>query len=124
KKYQHLRGTVAFRIYGWNSAAGSGAIRIRNLTGLDLIINGEVAVASAEGEKPGISIRHANGGTDVSLLLGDASLMNCCLQFTPQLSGSSEWVRIAGPFSHSTNLFFETNGSSGFYRVISEEGGG
>lgn len=124
KKYQHLRGTVAFRIYGWNSSAGSGALRIRNLTGLDLIINGEVAVASAEGEKPGISIRHANGGADVSVLFGDSSATDCCLQYTPQLSGSNEWVRVAGPFSHSTNLFFETSESSGFYRIASEVGEG
>lgn len=123
-KYQHLRGTVSFRVYGWNSAAGSGAIRIRNLLGLDLVIHGEVAIAPVTEEKPRILISHANGGADVSVLFGGASETNCCLQYSPQLSNSNEWIMVAGPFLHSTNLFVETNEDSGFYRVISEVGGG
>lgn len=40
--YQNLTGTVAFRLYGWNSTSGSGVTYIRNLSGNDLIINGTI----------------------------------------------------------------------------------
>lgn len=125
KKYQHLTGSVAFRIYGWNSAAGSGSIRIRNLKGMDLVVNGTVAPVSTTGEgEPQVSIHHSNGRANVAVLFGDSSVTNCCLQYCSQLTDSAGWSVIAGPFSQSTNLFFDADESCGFYRLVSGTGEG
>jgi hypothetical protein len=41
-RYQQLQGSVRLRLYGWNSSSERGVTRIRNLSGDDLVVYGEV----------------------------------------------------------------------------------
>ncbi|TWT96293.1 PEP-CTERM motif protein [Neorhodopirellula pilleata] len=40
--FQQLTGTVAFRLYGFDTTSGSGVTFLRNLSGNDLVVNGSV----------------------------------------------------------------------------------
>jgi hypothetical protein len=115
-KYQNLTGTVSFRLYGWDSTGGSGATYIRNLTGNDLEIFGEVVELPATGELF-LSLESSNSMTFVNADFDGAVTTNYVLQSSTNLA-SNVWNTVSGTFSSDTNWIVEVTNGSSFYRAI------
>ncbi len=118
-KYQGLTGTVAFRIYGWNSASGIGETRIRSLVGDDLVVFGEL-VLLAGGGTPTLSLVLATGSASVSAVFDGASPTNYVLQYCGDLTDSNGWNTITTSFASNAMWQVETTNRAGFYRAVAE----
>lgn len=117
--YQNLTGTVSFRLYGWNSASGSGTTYLRNLSGNDLVVSGTVAALSSE-NKPTLSWIVSNGTASVSAVFNEANSTDYILQHSPDLSESNVWSTASGSFASNTIWQIETTNRAGFYRAIAQ----
>lgn len=115
-KYQNLTGTVSFRLYGWNSTSGSGTTRIRDLTGLDLELFGEVVELAGNSELALAFIR-SNGMAYVAADFNGSATTNYVLQNSSNLA-SNDWTSISAPFTANTTWEVGITNRSGFYRVI------
>lgn len=114
-KYQQLTGIVSFRLYGWNSTSGSGSTRIRDLSGDDLVVYGEV-VNAADGE-PTLSFSDSNGTAYVLIDFNGTATTNYVLQSCGDMV-SNIWITISAPFAADTNWVVEATNNAGFYRII------
>ena len=119
EKYQHLSGIISFRVYGWNSSGGTGEIRIRDLTGIDLAVYGEVSILPLS-EAPVMSIRCGEDRVSISVIFEEPLETEFYLQRCDALGGSNSWSTICGACSDSTNFVFDVGGNVELYRMISE----
>ncbi len=117
--YQNLSGSIMFRIYGWNSTSGNSPTYIRNLTGDDLMVHGNVVAVSGTGV-PVLSVEHTNGMASLMVEFDGASTTNYVLQRIGSLADSNGWAAISSPFSSSTNWTVEITNAAAFYRVVPE----
>jgi len=117
-KYQGLTGTVAFRIYGWNSASGTGETRIRSLAGDDLVVFGELLLLAGDGA-PTLSFSVSNGTTRVSAMFNEPATTNHVLQSCGDLA-SNVWSTVSAPFSVDTNWVIQATNSAEFFRIIAQ----
>lgn len=115
-RYQNLTGAVSFRLYGWNSTSGSGATYVRNLTGDDLLVFGEIVDLTGDGA-PMLSWLATNGTTTVSATFAGTASTNYVLQYRPDLADSNGWSTVSAPFATNSTWEIETTNSAGFYRV-------
>ena len=121
EQFQNLGGCVTFRLYGWGSSSGNSTTRIRNLTGDDLVVYGEVVPAVSSGF-PCLIVSPSCNGTCVSADFDPGEIGGYMLQRTSDLSASNGWENVSGPFYGTTNVMIDTSGSVGFYRLKKEEG--
>ncbi len=117
--YQGLTGTVAFRLYGWNSTSGAGSTRIRNLSGEDLILGGEVLPVSAPA-MPVLSIMPTNDVMRIAVRIESDPAAVYVLQRMESLSDTNGWHTVSAPFSGGTNWMVTVTNAAAFYRVTSE----
>ena len=117
--YQNLTGTISFRIYGWNSASGSSATYIRNLSGNDLVVNGTVEKLPSE-LPPILSLVYSNGTTSVTAAFEGRISSTYLLQYRENLINSSNWITISEPFSTNSTWQVEPINRWGFYRAVAE----
>jgi len=117
-RYQNLTGTVAFRLYGWNSSSGSGTTYLRNLSGDDLVVHG-TTVALSVGAVPRLVMSESNGTLSVAAVFVGASSANFVLQSCDNLA-SNDWNTVSAPFTTNETWEFETTNSAGFYRAMSQ----
>jgi len=115
-KYQNLTGTVSFRLYGWNSTSGSGTTRIRNLTGNDLVLFGEVVEWYGNNELA-LTFSLSNDMAYIAADFNAVATTNYVLQGTANLA-SNDWETVSAPFSTNSIWEIETTNQSAFYRVI------
>ena len=116
--YQDITGSVSFRLYGWNSTSGSGTTRIRNLTGLDFIVNGEVVESSGSGDVQ-LSLSASNSAVYVFADFDGAAATNYVLQSCTNLV-SNAWDTVSGTISADTNIAVNASHEAGFFRIIVE----
>jgi hypothetical protein len=116
--YQHLTGEVSFRLYGWNSAAGTGATYIRNLTGNDLVVFGEV-LQLAETNDPTLVLETSNDWILVTADFAETATTNYVLQSCTNLI-SNGWSTASGVFSVDTNWSFAADQPAEYYRAITQ----
>ena len=116
-KYQNLTGTVAFRLYGWNSTSGSGTTYLRSLTGNDLVVKGTVAELSST-EILMLSLVASNGTSSVSASFNGVSSTNHVLQHRVDLTDSNGWSTVSSPFTSNVTWAIGTTNPAGFYRTI------
>lgn len=117
-KYQNLTGSVSFRLYGWDSISASGANRIRNLAGDDLVIYGEVMDLFGEG-MPSLFFTSSNGISHVAVEFNGDATTNHVLQSSPNMV-SNVWTTVSTPFAINTNWVVATTNDAVFYRLIAE----
>lgn len=116
-RYQGLTGSVSFRLYGWNSASGSGATYLRNLNGDDLVVSGTVEPVSG-GPTPRLQLAGSNDTFSVSALFEGSGSEGYVLQFCDDLNGSNGWQTVSTPFSTNTTWALPITNSAGFYRAV------
>jgi hypothetical protein len=117
--YQNLTDTISFRLYGWNSSSGAGTTRIRNLSGDDLVLLGDVLSVSSNAG-PELSILTSNETMSVAVEVAPDSTASYVLQYVGDLGDTNGWSTVTSPFDVSTNWTVETTNTSAFYRVTAE----
>lgn len=117
-KYQNLTDAVSFRLYGWDSKSGAGTTVLRNLTGDDLIVFGEVVAISGSGALT-LSFSCSNGTSSVFADFDGAATTNYVLQQCTNLA-SYDWKTISTEFTSDTNWMIESTNRSSFFRAIVE----
>ena len=116
-KYQQLEGTVTFRLYGWNSSSGSASSRIRNLTGDDLVLFGDISALTLD-EGPSLLLVHTNGMTRISAEFGGEDGSSYMLQQAEKLMASNAWVTVFDQVNVNTNWMFDVTNCAGFFRLV------
>lgn len=116
-KFQNLTGEVSFRLYGWNSSSGAGVSYIRNLSGNDLEIYGELV-----GQRSGnltLVMEMSNDWINVQADFDGAATTNYVLQTSTNLA-SNVWNSVTGSFNSDTNWSFSLTNTATFFRAAEE----
>lgn len=115
--FSNLTGNVSFRLYGWDSTSGSGTTFLRNLSSEDLVVHGSVVELSFTAI-PVLSIATSNGTASISVIFNEANTTGYILEQAVDLTESSSWNALSGPFTSNIVWQVETTNSAGFYRAV------
>lgn len=117
-RYQGLTGTVAFRIYGWDSTSGVGETHIRTFASVsdDLVVFGEVMMLAGDG-LPTLSFTVSNDTAHVAAVFNEPAATNHVLQNCGNLV-SNDWNTVSAPFSSDTNWVIQATNSAEYFRTI------
>lgn len=116
-QYSNLTGSVSFRLYGWNSSSGSGTTFLRNLSGEDLLVYGNVVEFSSTAN-PILSMATSNGATRISVVFDGANTTDYILEHATDLTELNGWDTLSDPFASNIVWQIETTNTAGFYRAV------